>query len=73
MSKAIKRDSSGVSSLKENGKLLTETSKKANALNRQFQSVFSSETSKLPPNSLENKFRQLCPTSTLLKRELKPE
>ena len=33
MIKAIKRDTSGVSPLKENGKLLTETSEKANALN----------------------------------------
>ena len=34
MIKAIKRDSSGVSPLKENRKLLTETSEKVNALNR---------------------------------------
>ena len=47
MTKALKRDSSGVSPLKENGKLLTETSEKANALNRQFQLVFTSQTSKL--------------------------
>ena len=45
MIKAITRDSSGVSPLKENGKLLTETAEKVNALNRQFQSVFTSETS----------------------------
>ena len=44
MIKAIKRYFSGVSHLKENGKLLTEPSEKANALNRQFQSVFTSET-----------------------------
>ena len=61
MIKAIKRDSSGVSPLKENCKLLTETSEKANALNRQFQSVFTSATSKLPPNSLENKFHPTIP------------
>ena len=42
MIKAIKRDSSGVSPLKENRKLLTKTSDKANALNRQFQSVITS-------------------------------
>ena len=47
MTKALKRDSSGVSPLKENGELLTETSGKANALNRQFQLVFTSQTSKL--------------------------
>ena len=61
MIKAINLDSSGVSPLKENGKLLTETSEKSNALNRQFQSVITSETSKLPPNSLENKFHPTMP------------
>ena len=61
MIKAIKRDSWGVSPLKENGKLVIETSEKANALNRQFQSFFTSGTSKLPPNSLENKFYPTMP------------
>ena len=68
MIKAIKRDSSGVSHLKENGKLLTETSEKENALNRQFQSVFTAETSKLPPNSLENKFHPTMPDIHIIQK-----
>ena len=44
MVKRIKRDSSGVGPLKENGNLISDPLGKANLLNKQFQSVFH------PPN-----------------------
>ena len=44
MVKSIKRDSSGVGPLKENGNLISDPLSKANLLNKQFQSVFH------PPN-----------------------
>ena len=44
MIKATKRDTSGVSPHKENGKRLADTTEKENSINRQFQSIFTSET-----------------------------
>ena len=38
--KSLKQDYSGVSSLKHNGKLVTDSIGKAEVLNTQFQSVF---------------------------------
>jgi hypothetical protein len=37
-------DNSGVTPLKKEGKLITETEEKANILNQQFQSVLTNET-----------------------------
>ena len=48
MVKRIKRDSSGVGPLKENGNLISDPLGKANPLNKQFQSVFH------PPNDSSN-------------------
>ena len=42
--KRIKRDSSGVGPLKIDGKLVSDSKEKANALNHQFQSVFNAKT-----------------------------
>ena len=47
--KSLKKDSTGISSLKENGKLHTDPSDKANILNRQYQSVFTQEDTRNIP------------------------
>ena len=45
-----KKDASGITSLRENGILKTDTVDKANICNKQFQSTFTSETdSEIPP------------------------
>ena len=41
--KSLKKDNTGVSALKENGKLHPDPTSKANILNRQYQSVFTHE------------------------------
>ncbi len=41
--KSLRKDSSGVSPLKENGKLFTDPTRKADILNRQFKSAFTQE------------------------------
>jgi hypothetical protein len=42
--KGTRSDNSGVTPLKKEGKLITETEEKANILNQQFQSVLTNET-----------------------------
>jgi hypothetical protein len=42
--KGTRSDNSGVTPLKNEGKLITETEEKANILNQQFQSVLTNET-----------------------------
>ena len=46
-----RQENSGVAPLRENGKLVSHTNKKAEILNKQFSSVFTSETT--PPHSFE--------------------
>ena len=48
--KSLKTDASGITSLRENGILKTDTNDKANICNKQFQSAFTRETdSEIPP------------------------
>ena len=47
--KSLKQDYSGVSSLKHNGKLVTDSIGKAEVLNTQFQSVFTQDPDGDPP------------------------
>ena len=60
----MRNDSTGVSSLKEEGKTITNPKEKANALNRQFEAVFTRE-SDIPPQELSRK--QQYPDITNLK------
>ena len=48
--KSLKQDYSGVSSLKHNGKLVTDSIGKAEVLNTQFQSVFTQDPDGDPPS-----------------------
>jgi len=48
--KSLKRDSSGIATLRENGFLRSDSKEKANILNRQFQSVFTKEADTDPPS-----------------------
>ena len=65
--KRLRRDASSCSPLKVNGKLISDTYEKAEALNEQFKSVFSSATHEnLPdmgpsPFSSMNKFKITAP------------
>ena len=44
----LKKDCTGIPALRENGKLVTDSVGKAEILNRQFDSVFTNEDSKIP-------------------------
>ena len=48
--KSLKQDYSGVSSLKHNGKIVTDSIGKAEVLNTQFQSVFTQDPDGDPPS-----------------------
>ena len=54
--------------LSPQGRWKTETSVKANVLNRQFQSVFTSETPNLPWKPLENIFYPTMPDIHITKK-----
>jgi hypothetical protein len=47
--KALRKDTTGVASLKENGRLFSDAKTKANILNRQYQSVFTQEDTRSIP------------------------
>ena len=47
--KSLKQDYSGVSSLKHDGKLVSDSIGKAEVLNTQFQSVFTQDSDRDPP------------------------
>ena len=48
--KSLKKDAFGIASLRENGILKTDTKKKTNVCNRQFQSAFTREGDSDPPS-----------------------
>ena len=48
--KSVRTDNSGVAPLKKDGQLIADTKQKANILNNQFQSVFTTETSNNIPD-----------------------
>ena len=56
--KSKKTDYNGVSSLKQEGKLITEPRQKSNSLNKQFQSVFSEPVSITSHQFQNNKYMQ---------------
>ena len=56
--KSKKTDCSGVSSLKQDGRLITDPKHKSNALNDQFQSVFSEPVNITPSEFIHNNYMQ---------------
>ena len=57
--KHSKQDSSGVAPLKSDGRTLSDDSEKSNALNRQFQSVFSPKSPEHLRSSAHRKLQEL--------------
>ena len=56
--KSKKTDYSGVSSLKQDGRLITDPKQKSNSLNDQFQSVFSEPVNITPSEFIHNNYMQ---------------
>ena len=57
--KSLKKDAYGITSLRENGILKTDTKEKANICNRQFQSAFTREDDSDPPSKGASPFSSM--------------
>ena len=57
--KSLKKDAYGITSLRENGILKTDSKEKANICNRQFQSAFSREDDSDPPSKGASPFSSM--------------
>ena len=57
--KSLKKDAYGITSLRENGILKTDTKEKANICNRQFQSAFTREDDSDPPSKGASQFSSM--------------
>ena len=57
--KSLKKDAYGITSLRENGILKTESKEKANICNRQFQSAFTREDDSDPPSKGASPFSSM--------------
>ena len=67
--KSLKKDSSGVASLRDQGRLQNDPFDKANTLNRQYQSEFTDEDKENPSRTEGDPSRTLCQTPKSLSRE----
>ena len=57
--KSLKKDTYGITSLRENGILKTDSKEKANICNRQFQSAFTREDDSDPPSKGASPFSSM--------------